>query len=314
MSDQKDNNIGQWYNPLITNADRENISEELSDKEIEEYDKLWKASRNFSPSSGLKSADRWERFEEMNDEVTIIPMYRSTSFRKAIGAFIAASVLFALLYILRPIDATYDQQFLTSAAQNMSLELPDGSIVKLNAQSELKYSSDQWDEERRVVLSGEAFFEINKNQIPFIVNTGSTNIKVLGTSFNVKYRNDGNVVSCLTGKVSVQTEGNGEVILTKGLATMVIDGQSPLQPYPVDEEEIGSWVNGKFYFNETPLSEVFGEIERQFGVTITSDLDFSSQGFTGYFVNDNLQKSLSIVCLSAGLQFTVDGKVVKVYN
>ena len=100
MSDQKDNNIGQWYNPLITNVDRENISEELSDKEIEEYDKLWKASRNFSPSSGLKSADRWERFEEMNDEVTIIPVYRSSSFRKAIGAFIAASVLFALLYIL----------------------------------------------------------------------------------------------------------------------------------------------------------------------------------------------------------------------
>lgn len=315
MSDQKDRNTGQWHNPLLKNEERERIEKELTEEEITEYAKIWEASGKFSPPAGLSLNERVTMLEDQVDnEVVIVPMYRSKSFKSAVGAFVAASVLFSLLYFLKPQNIAYDQQYLTEAGDRIEVILPDGSVVQLNASSELKFSSENWEKERGVSLVGEAFFEVQKSTVPFIVRSGSMNVTVLGTSFNIKNRNSQNQVSCLSGKVSVDSDGNGEVILTKGLATMVVNGSLPKQPYETDIEQIDSWVDGKFYFQETPLSEVFQEVERQFGVIIASDLDFTTQNFNGYFVDDDLHKSLTIICLSAGLQFNVNGSKIEIFN
>ncbi len=315
MSDQKDRKIGQWHNPLLKTEERDEVRQELTDAEISEFSRIWESAAEYRPPKGLSVKDRLASLEEKIDEdLRVVPMYRSKSFKNAVAAFVAASVLFGLLYTLKPDNVLYDQQFLTEIGSRKEISLPDGSIVQLNASSELKFSSEGWKKQRNVSLIGEAFFDVKPSDVPFVVSTGLTNVTVLGTSFNVKNRNDHSLISCLSGKVSVDYDGAGRVVLTKGLATQVYEGKSPTNPYEIEIDQIDSWIDGKYYFRETPLNEVFEELERQFAIAIISDLDFTSQKFTGYFMDEDLQKSLSIICMSAGLNFNINGSNVEIYN
>ncbi|RYF19451.1 MAG: FecR family protein, partial [Flavobacteriales bacterium] len=105
---------------------------------------------------------------------------------------------------------------ITRASEKKIITLSDGSTVTLNNESELEYPKKFSDSTREVHLKGEAFFEISKNKLkPFIVKTGQLNVKVLGTSFNVKhYQTDKNInVVVATGKVGVNAIGDKKIWL-----------------------------------------------------------------------------------------------------
>lgn len=309
MSDKREENIGKWFDPLQNEKERRRLEGEISGDEINDLEKIWKRSADFKPPTGAGRAERWSRLEEAIDhESKVIPLYQSKAFRTAIGFFVAASVMFFTLFLLKPNDDIFDQEIVSKRGEFIEWELPDGSSVHLNAESSIKYSSEGFLDNRSVILSGEGFFKVVESAVPFSVKNDQTIISVLGTSFNIRSRSDGLNVACLTGKVSVKLE-NEEVILTKGFATDV-KSEKIKSRYEIKEAEIGSWRRKEFYFNEAPLSEVFAEIERQFSVTVRSELDFNNSKFTGYFSGEDLQKSVSIVCLTAGLDYSIQGKTV----
>jgi transmembrane sensor len=179
--------------------------------------------------------------------------------------------------------------------------LPDSSLVSMNAETKITYRKGNFKKERYLTLEGEAFFSVKKGK-KFTINTKFADIKILGTSFNVFAREEMFKVTCVTGKVSV-TSGNQSVIITPG-ESVTLNNQALVKYYDKNINTVANWRMGDFYFENTPLSFVFREIERQFNVTFEGE-NMNNKFFTGSFSNKNLVNALDIVCLPMGVTYEI---------
>ena len=102
-----------------------------------------------------------------------------------------------------------------------------------------------------------------------------------------------------------QTVQISAVTLAPGLATRVTKANLPAQPYLFNTRQTTGWLAGEFHFRETPLAEVFREIERQFKVRVLPETIISGLQFTGRFTNGNMNEALDIICLSSGLSYSI---------
>lgn len=187
------------------------------------------------------------------------------------------------------------------------LTLPDGTKVILNAGSYMRYPS-AFSDIRYVEINGEAFFEVIRNEkIPFIVKTKNANIRVLGTSFNVKaYEMDAQLeVSVRTGKVQVDMpEAMMKLLPNEQLALDKSSGE--FQKRNEDIKHVIAWINGGLYFNRTPIKSVIHELVRRYNC----EIEFAS-GFVydEYIYGEHDNKSLESVLNS--IQYSTDVKYKK---
>lgn len=252
----------------------------------------------------------WAELEaKISSEAKVIPLYRkywigiAASFILAVGAF----------FILKQ-TLNSETVVETSFAQVQSVYLPDSSLVHLNADSKLSFSEKQWKETREVQLTGEAFFEVKKGS-DFTVNTNQGDVKVLGTSFNVKVRNNILEVACKTGRVRVSNKlGTEKIELTPGWAVIVKDNDVK-ELTPLGLTYIDNWRAGEFDFESVMLSEVLNELQRQFDLKVEYDIEkIEDRPYTGFFNKNNLNEALQLVCNTMGLTFSIDGKTVSIKN
>ena len=171
--------------------------------------------------------------------------------------------------ILQPTAVQYATLTIPRKGQ-YSLVLPDGTKVWLNAESSIRYPTAFTTEERVVELKGEAYFEVVRNEKqPFIVQTETQRLKVLGTTFNVHaYPNESKVVTTL---VSGRVELNGireHVSQILKPEQQAILGQSGYQISTVDVAPYIAWKDGEFRFKATPLPEVVRQIERWYDLDV----------------------------------------------
>jgi len=193
------------------------------------------------------------------------------------------------------------------SAEIKTVILPDGSKVYINAASNITYNPGKWNVERTLELNGEACFEVRKGK-PFTVKTDNGTITVLGTRFNVMSRGNDFKVFCVTGKVAVRKEN--EVILVKGQECSTTDKVHLTAPETVSDLKPIGWINGEFWFNNTPVFKVFEEIERQFGVDVLYNIT-TNRNYTGYFNITNLSEALMNVCEPMSLTYENNkGKIV----
>jgi ferric-dicitrate binding protein FerR (iron transport regulator) len=175
----------------------------------------------------------------------------------------------------------------TLASEKTTIELPDHSLVSLNAFSKIEFNKQGWNKKREVYLDGEAFFKVIKGKT-FEVITDDGRVTVVGTQFNVKQRNHYFEVKCFEGKVKVSSNGI-EKILEKGDTYQILDGKF------VGSKTVSnapSWIENKSLFQAIPLQEVLAEVERQYNIEITYKNINTSRLFTGGFVHDNLENAL----------------------
>lgn len=190
-----------------------------------------------------------------------------------------------------------------SAGTHQLVDLPDGSSVELNAGSSLTYYPYWWSFKRIVTLDGEAFFEVQKGR-SFVVRSLQGRTTVLGTSFNILARGDNYRVTCLSGRVGVRSKQRQKVVLMPGSQAVVqpdgkIEVRENIETYP----EI-SWREHVFVFTETPIQEVFEEIERQYKVTIQSTIQEKIL-YTGNFTKEeDVENILEYVCPAVGLKYS----------
>ncbi len=181
--------------------------------------------------------------------------------------------------------------------------LPDSSEVILNAESSLKYDSTEFQQKREVILCGEAYFKIKLGK-PFFVKSDFVTTKTFGASFNVRFRGKKVKVSCETGKVSVQANRKKqEVELSSGYQTAVYKGRAPDLPEKFELANAISWTTGEFTFKDTPLIEVFAEIERHFNIKLKMKKRFENLTFTGRIKNSDINYALNFVSLASGLKY-----------
>lgn len=163
----------------------------------------------------------------------------------------------------------------TSAGGFTSIVLPDGSKVWLNSLSKLTFPSKFNNDSREVLLDGEAYFEIVKNESsPFLVKTSNQVVKVLGTKFNLRSYADEDMefTTLLEGKVSLSmlnSTQTTEMILLPGY--QAINNYKEFYKIAVHATNYIGWVNRRFLFNDIPLPLVLKDIERWYDVKFVSN-------------------------------------------
>ena len=169
----------------------------------------------------------------------------------------------------------------TARGQKLTVKLPDGSLVKLNAESSVTFPESFGAlNTRSVQLSGEAFFEVVKNpEKPFQATAGQALVTVLGTSFNVNAYPEDTLaqVSVATGKVALapaSINGNGGhlsavSILTPGERGTYYKQSARIVKSSVDIDATTAWTRKTIHFNQVPLRRAMKTLARWYGVDIT---------------------------------------------
>ncbi|OBX26009.1 FecR family protein [Gelidibacter algens] len=196
-------------------------------------------------------------------------------------------------------DKNSMESFTTTLAQKEMITLPDHSKVNLNQSSHLEYNAADWDENRSLKLTGEAYFDVEKGK-RFNVVTDQGIVSVLGTEFNVLSRDGMFKVSCYEGLVQV-SYGNQEVELPAGTEFVVTAGSSKKIAIVVAEP---SWVKGLSVFENVPVADVFNELEKQYHVSVSYDSDIKLN-FTGAFEHNNLENALKSITQPVNLTFKI---------
>ena len=182
----------------------------------------------------------------------------------------------------------YDELVVGKGAE-FSIMLSDGTQVWLNADSRLRYPvAFGKDGARRVYLQGEAYFDVSADgNHPFIVTAAGTDVTVYGTEFNIHARSEDNVRTTLVrGAVSVSVAGDTcQTCLAPGQTAQVNpqDGSVTLNEDPI-ELYVG-WKQGKYYFEEIPLKDLFAELSLWYDVEVV-------------FTDDSLEHECFSGCLS----------------
>lgn len=217
-------------------------------------------------------------------------------------SILAMAAMFLLLIGLGSFVRFYTVRIDNPAGQHQMAELPDGSSVYLNADSYIKYHPFWWQIKRQVKFEGEALFEVQKGKA-FEVISANGRTEVLGTSFNIYARETNYTVTCLSGSVKVTAPSNNSVVLQpQSKATVQPDGQINVKQKIETLPEI-SWKDNYFRFTASPISNVFREIERQYGITIKDDIIQQSL-YTGSFNRTNsVDQVMEIVCPPMGLSY-----------
>lgn len=196
------------------------------------------------------------------------------------------------------------------------LVLSDGTVVWLNADSELKYPVAFAENRREVFLKGEGYFEVAKNTAaPFLVKVADMEVKVLGTRFNINaYRKDGVFQTTLVnGKVEVaDLKTAKKVVLKPDQQALVKNGQ--LLVRDVDAAAFTAWRDGKFYFESETLEEIAAQLERWYDVHfVFGREELKRYEFTGVIRKDyTAGQMLGLIAKTTNVRFEVVGKKIKV--
>ena len=203
--------------------------------------------------------------------------------------------------------------------KTFKVQLSDGSLVQLNAGSKLTYPYrfDGFDL-REVSLSGEAYFDVASNGIPFHVLTDGLSTKVLGTSFNVSAYRDESLreVVLVEGKVEVSTNTNTP--LHKNSKTMVPNqrailtaGDKNLSIATIDTENYVAWTRGELVFSNAGINEIIKKLERKFNVDILNRYDkLSVQRFNGRFKDETFTEILETIKAHTNFSYSREGNTI----
>lgn len=207
----------------------------------------------------------------------------------------------------------------TSKGNQYQILLPDGTKVWLNAASSLKYPEVFTGNERKVILSGEAYFEVAKNKdMPFIVQTRNQDVQVLGTHFNINSYSDEQSIktTLLEGAIKV-TNANFSKILKPGEQSLVenngLGNINVIKNIDVDSEI--AWKKGLFSFNNVALKTILIQLERWYDIKI----DYQSipdKRYNGMVPRkSNLSEVLNMLELTGNISFKIEeGRRLKVIS
>ena len=246
---------------------------------------------------------RWKKSqaqirEELIRKIRQTPLVRTLPVQRVWTVAAGIILLAAFVSFLR----FYSSSITVPAGVHQTAVLPDGSEVKMNAESSLTYYPFWWPFERKLTFDGEGFFNVRKGK-KFTVYSSRGTTRVLGTSFNILSREEVYKVTCITGKVSVSNSPQNKVILLPNSQAEILANGTIRVNKEIDVTPEISWKNDLFLFTATPLRQVFKEIERQYAVTIQLDV-MSHDLYTGNFNRSSqIEEVLGFVCPAAGLKF-----------
>lgn len=192
------------------------------------------------------------------------------------------------------------------------LTLPDGSQVWLNSASSVKYPTAFIDRQRKVEISGEAYFEIAHNPSkPFIVSVNGMNVKVLGTHFNINaYDDEASVkTTLLEGSVSLK-KADVVATLTPGQQAQLGNSGKIKVIDNVDIDQVVAWKNGYFSFNRADLQTVMRQIARWYDVDISYEGKIPERQFGGKIDRNSNAAEVLKILQETKVHFRIEGRKI----
>jgi ferric-dicitrate binding protein FerR (iron transport regulator) len=208
----------------------------------------------------------------------------------------------------------------TPRGRHYQLVLPDGTTAWLNAGSSIQYPAVFGGSDRRVIITGEVYFEVAaKANAPFIVVTPKQEITVLGTGFNINaYSNEAaERTTLLSGRIKVAAGSNGVVTDSKILQPgrqALLHANGHLNVEEVEAEQYIAWVKNLFWFNHASVPDVMRQLERWYDIEVTYEGTVPQHDFGG-----KLQRSLPLAEVlqlleKSGVYCKVEGRRVTVLS
>ena len=203
---------------------------------------------------------------------------------------------------------------IASKGQLSQCVLPDGSYVWLNGGSKVIYTASQFQKERIVELKGEGYFEVAKNEeVPFLVHTSNTLVKVFGTKFNVNgYNSDKIVVTLEEGRVGVSGDTGIEpsVFINPGEQAIIKSDGVIKKQNIADTELFTSWKERKLVFKNENLETIAEKLEDIFDVKIEfKDEACKEYRYRGIIEYENsIFHTMEILELTSDIKYKMTGR------
>lgn len=213
-------------------------------------------------------------------------------------------------------EPAYNKLIIPRGGEN-TVVLSDGTTVRLNAGSRLTYPVFFTGRERRVLLEGEAYFEVTRDEKRrFVVETSFGDISVLGTAFNVHAYGDSKAcyTTLVQGKVSVETKNHGQLSLLPGEQAVV--SPAGAEKKEVDVEEYVGWVNGVYLFKNKPLEDIMDTFSRWYDITVFYETPALRRlAYSGNVKRyDSINSFLDALALTGDIRYKINGKRVLIYE
>jgi ferric-dicitrate binding protein FerR (iron transport regulator) len=199
--------------------------------------------------------------------------------------------------------------------QKLTTFLPDGSKVILNSQSRIEYKQGFASDERLIMLDGEAFFEVSKDETKaFRVLANGVSTIALGTSFNVKAKPNKVEIALVSGSVQVFKDEDNVVILEPGKsASVAVNGEIKVQKFNIDEK-VG-WKDGLLVFKDNTIPEIIERLNDWYGVKIILETPLKkNQHFSGKYRNAPLEEVLEGISFVHQFDYEITGDTVRIYK
>ncbi|MCX2449898.1 FecR domain-containing protein [Pedobacter sp. PLR] len=301
-------------------ADPANVSAFL------ELEKIWESSQLLAPKSPVNEELAWLSFKEKLNkkekvgllqhksavpDQNVVSLQRKYTWINVAAVFILALGAWVFYKVLTPaqyMDLAANQEVITQ-------KLPDGSELTLNKKSALSYASD-FKTDRSVRLdSGEVFFNVAPDKShPFIIEVDQVSVKVVGTSFNVKHKNQQTEVIVETGIVKVSLKGE-TINLVAGERVLINSSSEKLLKERNQDQLYNYYRTRTFVLKNTPLWKFSEVLNQAYDVKITVDPAIKNLTLsTTLKLNETLDYNLGIICQTLNLTYSSKGKEILLTN
>jgi ferric-dicitrate binding protein FerR (iron transport regulator) len=327
------------------------ISDNSNNKE--EFVRLY----NIYVASGASSYEPDKAWENLKNKLIEKPV-KTVKFSLSVFIKVAAAILLILvtgLLIYKVLNKQWEKKLILSEfsvprGSRSHVYLPDGTSVWLNAQTTLKYYQNFGQNKREVILEGEAFFEVVRDEnVPFIVKTSDAEVKVLGTKFNVKAYPEEKYIetTVVNGKVQVSSPqisvkgqdkiyliANQKVKILKEVAVKeeqnlqnkadslkITNGLEDEEPVfveftpKVSSQNYISWKDSLWVIEREHLKDLAVKMERRFDV----EIDFKDKGleeyvFSGKLKDESLEQVLEALSAASPIDYQINQKRITFFN
>lgn len=291
------------------------VAREENKRYYEHFKLMLERSRKLAEANMVDENEAWERFlqkaEPAADTTTkVISVGEKPLSWVRVAAILLVLVMCAgLIYYFK--NAAEPKMIALQSGDHVLIDtLSDGSVVTINKHATFSYPESFKGDTRRVRLEGEAFFNVAPDKSkPFIIDANGTQVKVVGTSFNVKTSDQKTEVIVETGVVEVSKKKKAVKLNPHERATVSSDNDGPIKEAN-DDELYSYYKNNEFICEHTPLSRLVDALNDAYGVHIVVTGDAGSRQITTTFRNKSLDEILTIVAETLKVRIEKNGNEI----
>lgn len=283
-------------------------------KELDDYKFIWQQTIKVKDEIPVNIDEAWNKVKLKMDLPKESKMVTFTVAKQVFftPSRIAASITLLLSACLLAILLNQkNTEIISLKTTNYTLEktLPDGSIVFLNKNTTLSYPADFQQDIRELNLSGEAFFKVQRDESkPFVIHTNGSEVKVLGTSFNVRAYDKNVKVSVETGKVQFKNKAKQMLLMQGEEAEFVADKDTIKRTLTMDKNVI-AYKTKVFVFENSSLEHIIKVLSESYHTKILlKNNNIKTCRLTTKFENETLPTALNIIAETLNLYITAEGE------